>query len=91
MNFFYSLSILAIGATLGLAAPSSEPGLSTSNLGKRQCDSQNADCGTCNGTSCKIGLYNYDCSEGSCTSQSGAGDGSPCDRSNSGYVRCPGR
>lgn len=45
MKFFYSLSILAIGATLGLAAPSSEPGLSTSNLGKRQCDSQNADCG----------------------------------------------
>lgn len=45
MKFFYSLSILTIGATLGLAAPSSEPGLSTSNLRKRQCDSQNADCG----------------------------------------------
>jgi hypothetical protein len=45
MKFFHTLSILAISATLGLAAPATEAGVSAGNLEKRQCDSLNADCG----------------------------------------------
>ncbi|KAF4621542.1 hypothetical protein G7Y89_g14531 [Cudoniella acicularis] len=50
-------------------------------------------CGRCNGTSCMIFAFdNEHCDVGSCTKQSGAGDGTPCGRNNKAGspVVCPG-
>ncbi|KAL7650946.1 pyridoxamine-phosphate oxidase [Aspergillus niger] len=51
-------------------------------------------CGSCNGTSCRIGFENYSCNEGSCTKQSGGGDGASCWDDNLGgprHIVCPGK
>ncbi|OBS23142.1 hypothetical protein FPOA_03699 [Fusarium poae] len=45
--------------------------------------------GKCNGTSCKVDGKNYGCTRGSCTRQSGGGDGAQCAKLG-GSVCCPG-
>ncbi|GKZ40533.1 hypothetical protein AbraIFM66951_000302 [Aspergillus brasiliensis] len=82
---------LAAGPLAALAAPA--PADDASNAA--ECPSgENIHCGDCNGTSCQIGFENFSCDEGSCTAQSGGGDGTPCWDSNYNgepNIVCPGK
>ncbi|CZR40540.1 uncharacterized protein FPRO_05440 [Fusarium proliferatum ET1] len=84
MQLLYVLTGLLAGASVAVASPASEP---NTKLKTRQFNY-----GKCNGTSCKVALSNLRCQVGSCTRQSGAGDGKTCwidDRDHK--VHCPGR
>ncbi|KAI9374208.1 hypothetical protein BJX61DRAFT_541041 [Aspergillus egyptiacus] len=91
----FTPSVLALLAGLALAAPTS-PGASASPSSAIELEPQikpaekDPDYGVCNGTSCKIGIFNWDCDVGKCTVQNGGGDGKPCHR-NDGKIYCPGR
>ncbi|KAK6855626.1 hypothetical protein PG995_007777 [Apiospora arundinis] len=81
----FTVSIFAILATSALAsavAPAAERGTSANPR-------RDTIWGQCNGTSCRINGDNYGCTKGSCTSQSGAGDGTPCSKLG-GSICCPG-
>ncbi|KAG2413978.1 hypothetical protein HFD88_003169 [Aspergillus terreus] len=55
------------------------------------CDSA-IDCGSCYGSSCNIGLINYDCEHGtSCLASHGGGDGKKCSGGYDGGAICPGK
>ncbi|PLN75645.1 hypothetical protein BDW42DRAFT_197646 [Aspergillus taichungensis] len=64
------------GAAVVMAAPATggNDGLKPRN----DCPNGWVKCGECNGTSCKFAGTNRNCATGSCTAQSGAGDGATC-------------
>ncbi|GFN20023.1 uncharacterized protein AtWU_09828 [Aspergillus tubingensis] len=82
---------LAAGPLAALAAPAPADNAAS----EKSCPSgDKINCGGCNGTSCQIGFNNYPCDEGSCTAQSGGGDGKDCWDNNYGgtrHVVCPGK
>ncbi|RYP70061.1 hypothetical protein DL769_005100 [Monosporascus sp. CRB-8-3] len=63
---FQSLAVFAL-LSLAAAAPSEDK----TGAKKKRAN------GTCNGTSCRVGLANYECTVGSCVGEEG-GDGAPC-------------
>ncbi|KAL5356020.1 hypothetical protein BJX96DRAFT_93289 [Aspergillus floccosus] len=74
------LLALVATSTVALALPQSN-----------SCDSA-ITCGTCNGSSCKIGAINYDCGHGtSCLASHGGGDGKKCSGGIDGGAVCPGK
>ncbi|OJJ97514.1 hypothetical protein ASPACDRAFT_45608 [Aspergillus aculeatus ATCC 16872] len=105
MRFIYI--IITLFASLALAAPApvdaaalqveAEPDVQAAEYDPNaDCSARNIHCGKCNGTSCKIGLTNYPCDEGSCVAQNGGGDGKGCydnayDTPSPRHILCPGR
>ncbi|KAI8195251.1 hypothetical protein K4K57_011827 [Colletotrichum sp. SAR 10_99] len=90
-TIFAIASALTLVAAAPTPAPESSPAAATpAQLFKRkECPSNYASKGVCNGTSCMWGLVNYDCGVGSCVG-AGAGDGSCCGwPSDGGVAYCP--
>ncbi|KAF4634064.1 hypothetical protein G7Y89_g4043 [Cudoniella acicularis] len=92
------LSLLVASATLVVGAPIESANRDTSP-NRRNVDYilDCIECGNCNGTSCWIpgaidlGGKNHHCDIGSCTKQSGAGDGKLCGkRTGTQTIVCPG-
>ncbi|KAJ5082871.1 hypothetical protein N7532_011914 [Penicillium argentinense] len=80
-------ALVAVGASLGLAAPSPEKG--STETTQWTCPNGWSVCGECNGTSCKIAASNWDCEVGSCVGD-GGGDGAICGNHPGGKIICPG-
>ncbi|KAJ0350471.1 hypothetical protein COL26b_010404 [Colletotrichum chrysophilum] len=72
-TIFAIASALTLVAAAPTPAPESSPAAATpAQLFKRkECPSNYASKGVCNGTSCMWGLVNYDCGVGSCVSLHG--------------------
>ncbi|KAF4625680.1 hypothetical protein G7Y89_g12484 [Cudoniella acicularis] len=87
---FSLFTVLLAGSAIATAVPSDE----NHGLERRGCPGGWELCGNCDGTSCSIKFwgipYNYGCDVGSCTEQSGAGNGVQCVAHNYDDVHCPG-
>ncbi|KAH8668232.1 hypothetical protein BGZ60DRAFT_528560 [Tricladium varicosporioides] len=90
------LAVFIAGASVVAAAPAAPQSRNLNYLEARAaqaCDQGWSFCGECNGTSCKVAGINYGCSIGSCTKQSGGGDGAHCGTHGTlaqGPYECPG-
>ncbi|KAF2135583.1 uncharacterized protein K452DRAFT_303438 [Aplosporella prunicola CBS 121167] len=62
---------------------------------KRSCPNDYWYCGVCNGTKCKIAATNYECTQNTACTGSGAGDGAVCGTKNDNFfnigadIECP--
>ncbi|OJJ44998.1 hypothetical protein ASPZODRAFT_134424 [Penicilliopsis zonata CBS 506.65] len=82
---FITMTLALLASSLLVAAAPAE-----GEKVKRDCP-DNWNCGECNGTSCKIGISNFACTNGKCTAQSGGGDGAACHQdAEDNRVYCPG-
>ncbi|KFY18050.1 hypothetical protein V492_00175 [Pseudogymnoascus sp. VKM F-4246] len=89
MKFMTIIVTLVASSPFITAAPTEK----STAVKARGCPNNYDFCGECNGTSCKVAGINYKCSIGSCTSQSGAGDGAICGTTGTlaqGPYECPG-
>ncbi|KAJ9298238.1 hypothetical protein DTO271G3_3843 [Paecilomyces variotii] len=88
MKFFAMIIALAASTASVTAAP-----LSTeeNELEARSCPNGWSECGTCDGTGCRIAGITWNCDVGSCTVQSGGGDGKPCGGGLLETIYCPGK
>ncbi|PLB41591.1 uncharacterized protein BDW47DRAFT_122633 [Aspergillus candidus] len=87
---FTNIILALMATTVAVAAPAA----GENTLARRvDCPNGWSVCGECNGTSCKVAGTDRVCEEGSCTSQSGAGDGTICGNPDPFAVKmiCPGK
>ncbi|PLN82544.1 hypothetical protein BDW42DRAFT_192951 [Aspergillus taichungensis] len=89
MQLINTLFTVMAAALIVTAAPGSTH--EERDLQARGCPDGFDTCGECNGTSCKIAGFNFDCDDGKCTEQSGGGDGKICGfHTDSSDLWCPG-
>ncbi|KAJ6132010.1 hypothetical protein N7471_007225 [Penicillium samsonianum] len=81
------LALVAVGASLGLAAPAPEKDSTAST--QWYCPNGWSACGECNGSSCKVAGINQSCAKGSCVGD-GGGDGAICGNLYHEEITCPG-
>ncbi|KAI9923741.1 hypothetical protein AWENTII_011880 [Aspergillus wentii] len=87
---FTNIILALMASSMVMAAPAQDSGSSTDSAAV-SCPSGWIQCGECNGTSCKVAGTNRKCRTGSCTKQSGAGDGAICGSSDLSIdMDCPG-
>ncbi|OQD78447.1 hypothetical protein PENDEC_c001G05780 [Penicillium decumbens] len=85
MHFSGLMFVLVASTSIVIAAPTDN----NSAVSEWTCPNGWTLCGTCNGTSCKIGGINYDCDDGTSCVGDGGGDGALCGSDNNGDVICP--
>ncbi|KAL5001725.1 hypothetical protein BDV10DRAFT_182290 [Aspergillus recurvatus] len=85
MKFTSVIFALVASASMAIAAPAEN----NNQAAQWTCPNGWKYCGECNGTSCKIAGYNYDCNDSTSCVGTGGGDGTICGSDGFGPQVCP--